>query len=158
MKYLKFILFLSLSVNLLAQNKEQSARMNSVYAEGYLVGSNEYGGHVSLNYDRKIGQKKFTLVRAGFAPSFHSAVFHIPTTIGWITGPQKKHHFEGAIGMSNRIEFYQGKVNYTPFQQIDLMYRYESNKGFLLRTGANFITFIIFPIQLNLGFSLGYRF
>lgn len=158
MKCILIIVFFLTAGSLLSQGLQHSARMNSVYVEGYFIGSNEYGGHVSLNYDRKIGKKQFTLVRTGIAPSFHSAVFHIPTTIGWITGPHKKHHFEGAIGMSNRIEFYQGEVNYTPFQQIDLMYRYESSKGFLLRTGANFITFIIFPIQLNLGFSLGYRF
>ena len=131
---------------------------NSTYIEGQLGGNDEVAGYVSVNYDRLVGKKKKTLLRVGIAPTFEYVGCFIPTTISWITHPKSKSHVELGVGISNRLELFEGRLMYMPFTQGFVMYRYEGDRGFLLRTGMNALAYIIFPVNANLGISLGYRF
>jgi len=132
-----------------------------VFIEGYLLGRHTGSvGWFSANYNRKFGDRKFTVLRVGLSSDFRSAL-GVPTIVTWLTNPKGNHHFEGGIGLNNRLEFYSGHFSYTPFGMIPLMYRYESNKGLLARVGMNYFFYsyaIWYPVGIQLGVSLGYAF
>lgn len=165
MKHLNsFITTLAILISIsssIAQYDKNSTRNNSFYIEGKSFNSPLDVGFFSLNYDRRFGQKKVPSVRIGFSADFHYTSFGIPISITWLTNPRGKHHFEGGIGATHRIEAHDGKVNHDTFSMIIAQYRYTGKKGFLLRSGVNYYGYgfvFYYPVQISLTLSLGYSF
>lgn len=134
---------------------------NAFYLEGKSGNGTVGVGYFSANYDRRFGARSIPCVRLGFGVDFDAPVFGIPTSIAWLTNPKGKHHFEEGVGITHRIELFEGNTYYDPFSMITLMYRYHSKSGFLLRTGINYYGYswvIFYPTQINLAVSLGYTF
>jgi len=138
-------------------------KKNGVYAEVYLVRHDFSEGFVSLNYERTVGKKQKTNLRAGIYPDFESSVA-IPLTVSWVTRPQRNHHFEYGVGIMIRIEHYVDPYGINtrewfydvPALMIPLMYRYENNAGLFLRGGINL--FVSWPTLPSPSITVGYRF
>lgn len=131
---------------------------NGIYVETYAVAPDFIEGYLSLNYERFINRKRTTSIRIGIYPTLsddHSIVF--PSTINWITGPTKKHHFEYGLGPIMGFERFQGNTFFI-FGGImmPIMYRFQKEKGFFLRTGMN--VYISYPSIISPSISLGYKF
>jgi hypothetical protein len=165
MKHLLLILCTVLALNSYSQpthaSNDNKIQSNGVFVEGYLLGNHDGSvGWFSLNYNRKVGKKKFTVLRTGVSSDFRSS-FGVPLVITWISNPTGKHHFEGGVGVNSRLEIFEGVFHYDPFGMMPAMYRFESSKGFLLRAGINYFWYsyaIWYPVSLQLGVSLGYAF
>ncbi|SFT47014.1 hypothetical protein SAMN05216474_0737 [Lishizhenia tianjinensis] len=140
---------------------QTSIRANTIFLEGKTGNGTVGVGFASINYDKRITQRKKASLRIGFSKDFDYSVFGIPTSIQWLSHPTKKHHFEGGLGVTHRIEFYEGNTNYDPFSMVTLHYRYTGTKGVFLRTGLNYYGYswaIFYPVNLHATFSLGYSF
>lgn len=140
---------------------KDETRINSIYIEAKPRNGTLGVGYFSANYDRRFGDRLIPLIRVGFGLDFNDEIFGIPIAIAWLTNPDGKHHFEGGIGVTNRIEIFHEQVHYDPFSMITVQYRYHSRGGFLLRAGLNYYGYsyaIWYPVQLNPTISLGYTF
>lgn len=161
MRKVIIIVFLLLSTFSFSQIKSYRIRSNSVFTEGYLLGNHTGSvGWFSINYGRRVGAKKITNFRVGLSADFQSSI-GVPIIMTFITNPKGKHHFEGGIGVNNRIEYFQNNFHHTPFGMVPLMYRFDSNKGLLIRGGINYFFYsyaVWYPVSLQLGLSLGYSF
>ncbi len=143
------------------QRSIQSIPKNTFYVEGKSGNGTVGVGFVSVNYDRRFGDRSIACVRLGFGSDFDAPIFGIPTTIAWMTNPKGKHHFEGGIGATHRVELFKGDTYYDAFSMITLQYRYHSYGGFLLRAGINYYGYgwvIYYPTQIDFTVSAGYTF
>ena len=147
----------------LAQTPTQYGK-NGVYAEMVLVRHDFSEGFVSLNYERMIGKKGRSALRAGIYPDFESTI-SFPVAYHWISSPNKNHHFEWGFGAVFRVEHY--KNPYDPYQtkewfydvpaiMIPIMYRFQKSKGLVIRGGINL--FLSWPVLPSPSFSIGYKF
>jgi hypothetical protein len=134
-----------------------SIKRNGLYLEAYAVAPDFVEGYLSLNYERFINRKRNMLLRIGIYPSFSETSFVFPLTINWITGSTKKHHFEYGIGPVMGFEHFQSNT-YFIFGgfMLPLMYRFQKQKGFFLRTGMNI--YVSYPSIISPSISLGYKF
>lgn len=157
MKKLSAVLCLALVLGstLNAQNRSENILRNGVYAEFYLLRHDFSDGFVSLNYERIIGKKGKSALRAGIYPDFQSTI-SFPLTYTRITGPQRIHHFEYGLGAVIRIERFQGNTyKDIPAIMIPLVYRYQKSNRFFLRAGVN--TFLSWPVLPSPSLSIGYK-
>lgn len=144
-----------------SQRGRQSIPKNTFYAEGKSGNGTVGVGFFSVNYDRRFGDRSVACIRLGFGADFNDPIFGIPTTLAWMTNPKGKHHFEGGIGITHRLEQFEGETHYDGFSMITLQYRYHTNGGFLLRSGINYYGYgwvIYYPTQINFTVSAGYTF
>ncbi|MFC2097309.1 hypothetical protein ACFLSI_03135 [Bacteroidota bacterium] len=131
-------------------------KRNGVYTELYSIRHDFSEGYFSINYERIIGKKKRTILRAGIYPDFETTV-SFPITLSWISSPLKNHHFEYGVGAVYRVELYDGNVyKDLPALIIPLMYRYQNRKALFFRAGVNL--FVSWPTLPSPSFSVGYKF
>ncbi len=163
LKIVSILVGLLLFSELMCSAQENDNPKNGIFVEGYLIGVGGHTGTVgwgSINYNRKMGKKNRFGLRTGLSADFESAigVYILPT---FISNPKGNHHFEGGLGMKRRIEFYNGNVYQDYFGVIPIMYRYESDKGALLRAGINYYCYMFalwYPTDIYFSLSLGYAF
>lgn len=130
----------------------------------YLIRHDFSNGPVSLNYERMIGKKGRSALRAGIYPDFESTV-SFPLAYHWISTPDRNHHFEWGFGAVFRVEHFVDPYDPSPMKEwfydvpaimIPLMYRYQKSKGLTIRGGINL--FLSWPVLPSPSFSVGYRF
>jgi hypothetical protein len=159
-----FLILISVLLSHAQDAGNLSSGKNGVYAEMVLVRHDFSEGFVSLNYERMIGKKGRSALRAGIYPDFESTI-SFPVAYHWISSPNKNHHFEWGFGAVFRVEHY--KNPYDPYQtkewfydvpaiMIPIMYRFQKSKGLILRGGINL--FLSWPVLPSPSISIGYRF
>lgn len=139
-------------------------KKNGVYFSGHYFNSSDGPGYLSINYERVFGKKKKTLISLGIYPYFETdeAWIFFPIIISRITSPLEKHHFEYGIGAAPSI-YYDANNSHKKlwsggfFIMAPIMYRYQKNKGLLLRGGVNLILGYG-GLLLHPSISIGYKF
>ena len=143
-------------IALKGQNISGELSRNGVYAEFYVLRHDFSDGFVSLNYERIVGKKGKSAIRAGIYPDFQSTI-SFPLTYTRITSPRSVHHFEYGLGAVIRIERFEGNTyKDIPAIMIPIVYRYQKNNRLLFRAGVN--VFLSWPRLPSPSISIGYKF
>lgn len=154
--YLIPLFLLTFSQGIAQQSEQKPSRNNTAYLEFYGIRHDFSNGFVSLNYERFVGKRRRSGFRAGLYPDFQSTMC-FPVNYVFLTGPEKKHHFEWGAGLVFRIEYFQQRwIREVVAAQFPLMYRYEAHSGFFLRTGFN--VWVSWPTFPSPSASFGWRF
>jgi hypothetical protein len=163
MKILLTALILLVQLAATSQIDPANIKRHGVYVETYALRHDFSNGFVSVNYEFAAFKKRANVFRMGIYPDFRTTV-SIPVTWSWISTMRAAHHFEIGAGLVVRLEHYDspdmpgGKRWYRdiPAAMLPIMYRYQKEKGLMVRAGFNL--WYSWPVLLSPSLAIGWRF